>query len=1164
MARQRYDLQRPDGAWECGTGTRSTRRCAARAGAVRAVLHQTDDVTERVHTEQAAAQAEVRAARVLERMRDAHVTLDGEFRFTYVNAAAERALGKARGEMLGRTHWDVFPASVDTEAGRAYRRVVVEGIDQHVTQHYVGEGYDRHLEIDAYPTDEGGVAIFWRDVTARVRAEADVARFQRLVEHSNDAQYLIDEQGRIRWANRLASERTGYAPGELTRLTVGDLNPLISTRAFGDYFARARAGRAAPFESLHRHKDGTTFPVEITPTVADLPEGPRMLAAVRDVSERKRAEAALRESEQRFRLMADAVPQIVWMTDPDGRVEFFNQQWTHYTGVPYEPTTAAAVAASFVHPDDGPATVAAFDEARRTGGTFAVEHRIRSAAGDYRWFLVRAEPYRDPATGRIVRWFGASVDIHDRKQAEHELERARAEAEAARAAAEAAQDRAEHARQEAAAANEAKSAFLATMSHELRTPVNAVLGYAQLLDLGLAGPVTEHQHDYLGRLARSSHHLLGLVNDVLDLSKIEAGATRVARADGMTGPAVGAALDVVAPAASARAVRLVDARPDEAGVPFVGDEDRVRQVAVNLLSNAVKFTPPGGTVTVTCETVRSAPPAATHLRGEGPWALVRIVDTGVGIAPEEQGRIFEPFVQVEGGHTRTAGGTGLGLAISRRLARLMGGDLSVESVPGVGSAFTLWLPAARHEAGQPDETAAERSVRAERELTRLETPGLAEVGEVLHGAVARVLAAYTDRLRADPAVPGGRAMTRLQLEDHAISFLADLAQSLVIVATRARRPSSCSRTGARSSAPSRRPTARGATPRAGTRPRSGGTSRCSARRSSAPCGRGSRPGAATWTRPCACCSGSSTAARGSPCARGAGRRRTRPSSWCSRRGRCGAPARADAGGTRAVGTAAGADADARSRRRLDGGPRVSANAGSWRAGSWNPDCGGPGGPDVAGCSRLVRAAAGQDECEGAPHARRALGREVAAHAARQVAADRQPEPHPACARESRWSACTNGSKMEAPVRVVVEQDVLGPAPQARGGGRVEQQPHRRAQHRRPALDPPERRRGPVERAAPRRHLGVAEEHGGPGSRPRRSGGLTTPGHLQAGQRVASHAERPAGPGVRMSRTLRMGSAFPPAPRPDRPVPGCAARGRASPAGARRPLAGVERSRGPPA
>jgi signal transduction histidine kinase len=340
---------------------------------------------------------------------------------------------------------------------------------------------------------------------------------------------------------------------------------------------------------------------------------------------------------------------------------------------------------------------------------------------------------------------------------------------------------AEAARREADAANQAKSGFLATMSHEFRTPVNAVIGYANLLDMELAGPLTEQQRGYLERLGRSSHHLLGLVNDVLDLSKIEAGETHVAQQDGMTGPAVGAALDVIGPAAAQRGVRLVDGQPDTAGVPYVGDEDRVRQVVVNLLSNAVKFTAPGGTVTVACDSVSAAAPAASHLRGEGPWALVRVEDTGVGIAPEDQGRIFEPFHQVDGGHTRTVGGTGLGLAISRRLARLMGGDLTVESTLGVGSAFTLWLPAARHEAGQLHETAAERSARAERDLTRLETPGLGEVGGLLHDAVSEVIGAYTDRLRADPAIPRGATMTRIQLEDHAISFLADLAQSLVIV-----------------------------------------------------------------------------------------------------------------------------------------------------------------------------------------------------------------------------------------------------------------------------------------------------------------------------------------------------------------------------------------------
>lgn len=139
------------------------------------------------------------------------------------------------------------------------------------------------------------------------------------------------------------------------------------------------------------------------------------------VLERARAEKHLRESEAQFRLMADAVPQIIWITDAEGRTQFFNRQWSTYTGVQYEPTTAAEIAASYVHPNDGITTMAAFNEARRTGSMFAVEHRIRSAAGEYHWFLVRGEPYRDPGTGEIVRWFGASIDIHDRKLMENAL-----------------------------------------------------------------------------------------------------------------------------------------------------------------------------------------------------------------------------------------------------------------------------------------------------------------------------------------------------------------------------------------------------------------------------------------------------------------------------------------------------------------------------------------------------------------------------------------------------------------------------------------------------------------------------------------------------------------------------------------------------------------------
>ncbi len=141
-----------------------------------------------------------------------------------------------------------------------------------------------------------------------------------------------------------------------------------------------------------------------------------------DIGVRKQAEATLRESEQRFRLMADAVPQIVWLTDPQGRVEFVNKQWRDYTGVPYRPMTVAEAVASFVHPDDGERTLEAFNAAQRSDGIFLIEHRLRSATGSYRWFLVRAEPYRDPQTGEIIRWFGASIDIHERKQTEAVLQ----------------------------------------------------------------------------------------------------------------------------------------------------------------------------------------------------------------------------------------------------------------------------------------------------------------------------------------------------------------------------------------------------------------------------------------------------------------------------------------------------------------------------------------------------------------------------------------------------------------------------------------------------------------------------------------------------------------------------------------------------------------------
>jgi len=268
-------------------------------------------------------------------------------------------------------------------------------------------------------------------------------------------------------------------------------------------------------------------------------------------------------------------------------------------------------------------------------------------------------------------------------------------------------EEADRARAEADAANQAKSDFLATMSHELRTPINAIIGYAGLLAEEIAGPVGEMQRNYLDRIATSSDHLLGLINDILDLAKVEAGRLEMQVERDEITEAIEDAVALVGPQSAEAGLRMVldlSGEPE----PFMGDGDRARQILVNLLSNAVKFTPTGGTITVRAGK-RDRPHHDADLSGPGPWTIVEVEDDGVGIGPENAKRIFEPFEQVGGGMTRSHGGTGLGLTISRQLARLMAGDLTLSSVAGEGSCFTLWLPRSDAVAGGYD-----RSILASR------------------------------------------------------------------------------------------------------------------------------------------------------------------------------------------------------------------------------------------------------------------------------------------------------------------------------------------------------------------------------------------------------------------------------------------------------------------
>ena len=256
------------------------------------------------------------------------------------------------------------------------------------------------------------------------------------------------------------------------------------------------------------------------------------------------------------------------------------------------------------------------------------------------------------------------VDVTDQVRAEQERTRLLAESEVARAAAE--------------AANRSKSEFLAVMSHELRTPLNAIGGYAELIELGIRGPVTAEQRGDLEKIQRSQRHLLGLINGVLNYARIEAGAVHYELTDVVLDEVLTTCEALITPQVRAKGLTLRHAGCDQA-LRVRADRDKVQQIVLNLLSNAVKFTESGGEVALACARERAQ-------------VLVRVQDTGIGVPADQLARVFEPFVQIDATLTRTREGTGLGLAISRDLARGMGGDLTAESTPGVGSTFTLILP----------------------------------------------------------------------------------------------------------------------------------------------------------------------------------------------------------------------------------------------------------------------------------------------------------------------------------------------------------------------------------------------------------------------------------------------------------------------------------------
>ncbi len=380
---------------------------------------------------------------------------------------------------------------------------------------------------------------------------------------------------------------------------------------------------------------------------------------IADVTARKLAERSTKEGEERFRTLVQASAAIIWTADATGAFSRAQPNWNRFTGQRTEDAMGWGRLAC-VHPDDVEDTRAAWRAAVATLQPIALEHRIRRQDGAWRYMALSAAPVVED-DGTIREWVASHTDITDRTEAELMLSAAKDAAESA---------------------NRAKSSFLANMSHELRTPLSAVIGYSEMMeeeveDLGETGLLTD-----LGKIKSNARHLLSLINDVLDLSKIEANRMDTFAEDVQVATLVEEAAGTVGALVAQKGNELVVDVAPEAGAMHT-DVVKLRQCLFNLLSNASKFTE-NGRVTL-----------HVHREGEMDASVLvfRVVDTGIGMTEEQLGRLFQRFAQADETTTRKFGGTGLGLAITKAFSRLLGGDITVESTYGEGTTFTLRLPA---------------------------------------------------------------------------------------------------------------------------------------------------------------------------------------------------------------------------------------------------------------------------------------------------------------------------------------------------------------------------------------------------------------------------------------------------------------------------------------